>query len=113
MDKSVEVRVDYRAVRQFISTIGCVLALLVCVDATRATDALAEGFVNPPDSARPHTWWHWMNGNVSREGITKDLEAMKRVGLGGFQAFSVNDAIPAGPVGYMSEQWLELMEHTV
>ena len=39
-----------------------------------------------------------MNGNVSRDGITKDLEAMKRVGLGGFTAFDVTDAIPPGPV---------------
>src|SRR5213078_656054 len=45
------------------------------------------------------------------EGITKDLEAMKRVGLGGFTAFSVTDAIPPGPVNYLSDQWLELMEH--
>src|SRR3954452_6763836 len=74
-------------------------------------DGLEDGFKSPPDSARPHTWWHWMNGNVSRDGISKDLEAMKRIGLGGFQAFSVSDAIPPGPVQYMSEQWLDLMTH--
>ena len=43
----------------------------------------ARDFVDPPASARPHTWWHWMNGNITREGITADLEAMARVGLGG------------------------------
>ena len=75
--------------------------------------SLEEQFRNPPAEARPRVWWHWMNGNVSREGITKDLEAMKRVGLGGFQAFHVTDGIPAGPVGYMSDRWLELMEHTM
>ena len=42
-------------------------------------DALAEGFRSPPDSAKPRTWWHWTNGNVTEEGITKDLEWMKRV----------------------------------
>src|SRR5207244_12323522 len=57
------------------------------------------------------TWWHWMNGNVTRQGITADLEAMKRIGIGGFQAFHVTDAIPPGPVGYLSEQWLDLMQH--
>src|SRR5437764_2673948 len=77
------------------------------------TQDLAKGFVNPPASARPHTWWHWMNGNVSREGITKDLEAMKRIGLGGFEAFHVTDSMPAGPVGYLSDRWLELMGHTI
>lgn len=46
---------------------------------------LQKGFENPPNSAKPHTWWHWMNGNVSKEGITADLEAMKAIGLGGAQ----------------------------
>lgn len=73
---------------------------------------LEDSFLSPPASARPHTWWHWMNGHVSREGITKDLEAMERIGLGGFQAFHVTDGIPAGPVGYMTPRWRELMQHT-
>ena len=55
-----------------------------------------SGFLDPPDSARPHAWWHWMNGNVTREGITADLEAMKRVGLGGAQIFHVAEGIPEG-----------------
>jgi alpha-L-rhamnosidase len=37
-------------------------------------DALEQGFQNPPDSAKPRTWWHWTGGNVTKEGITKDLE---------------------------------------
>jgi len=41
-----------------------------------SADELVEGFRRPPASARPHTWWHWMNGNVSIEGIRKDLEWM-------------------------------------
>ena len=45
--------------------------------------ALEDGFVTPPDSAKPRTWWHWLGGHISREGITADLESMKRVGLGG------------------------------
>ena len=44
---------------------------------------LEEGFKNPPESALPRTWWHWTNSNVTKEGITKDLEWMKRVGIGG------------------------------
>ncbi|PYQ18526.1 MAG: hypothetical protein DMF79_14740, partial [Acidobacteria bacterium] len=45
-----------------------------------AEDALAQGFKSPPDSAKPRVWWHWLNGNVTKEGITADLEWMKRVG---------------------------------
>ena len=37
-------------------------------------DPLAAGFQDPPNSARPRTWWHWMNGNITKYGIQKDLE---------------------------------------
>ncbi len=52
-------------------------------------DMLEQGFKNPPDSAKPRTWWHWTNGNVTLDGITKDLEWMHRVGIGGFQLVDV------------------------
>jgi hypothetical protein len=51
-----------------------------------------------------------MNGNITREGITADLEAMKRVELGGAQIFNVSD-IPEGPVEFMSPLWLDLLQH--
>ena len=57
---------------------------------------LTRGFRDPPARAAPHTWWHWMNGNITREGITADLEAMKRIGLGGAQIFNVSESIPPG-----------------
>ncbi len=75
------------------------------------SDALSAGFANPPDTARPHTWWHWMNGNVSKEGITLDLEAMKRVGIGGAHIAEVGTGIPKGPVAYDSPQRVELIRH--
>jgi hypothetical protein len=50
-------------------------------------DPLLRGFQNPPDSAKPRVWWHWMSGNVTKEGIQADLEWMKRAGIGGFQNF--------------------------
>ena len=74
---------------------------------------LEELFINPPHAARPHTWWHWMNGNVTKEGITLDLEAMQRVGLGGFQNFDAGTGIPEGPVKYLSPEWLELKKHAI
>lgn len=66
---------------------------------------LADGFHNPPASARPQAWWHWMNGNISASGITADLEAMHHIGLAGFEQFDVSNGIPAGPVSYMSDEW--------
>src|SRR4051812_5118806 len=53
-------------------------------------DSLGEAFLRPPESARPRTWWHWTASNVTTEGITKDLEWMKRAGLAGFQLADVN-----------------------
>ena len=50
-------------------------------------DSLKSGFENPPASARPRVWWHWMNGNITKEGIKLDEEWMHRAGLGGFQNF--------------------------
>ena len=42
------------------------------------TDPLADGFRNPPNAARPRVWWHWMDGNITKEGITLDLEWLHR-----------------------------------
>ncbi len=70
-------------------------------------DPLESGFLNPPDSAKPQTWWHWMNGNITKAGITADLEAMKQIGLGGATIVNVDCGIPRGPVSFMSPEWRE------
>jgi len=85
------------------------LAVLLCSAPLLLGDPLDDGFRNPPDWAKPQTWWHWMNGNVTSNGITLDLEAMKRVGIGGAQIFNVDCGIPAGPVKMMSQVWRNLM----
>src|SRR5437660_9052086 len=75
-----------------IVKLGSLLLILTVLLMLRAhgqssRDALESGFVDPPDSAKPRVWWHWMNGNVTKEGLKLDLEWMKRVGIGGFQNF--------------------------
>ena len=72
---------------------------------------LLNGFAHPPQEAKPQTWWHWMNGNVSAAGITADLEAMKRIGLGGAQVFNVDVGFPNGPADFMSPKWRALFTH--
>ena len=71
-------------------------------------DSLQTGFLNPPESAKPRTWWHWMNGNITKEGITADLEAMRRVGIGGVLIMEVDQGAPKGPARFGSPQWREL-----
>lgn len=96
------------------SSLGSVLRALSENDSAISRDAmgadtLAAGFAAPPKTAKPHTWWHWMDGNVTKEGITADLEAMDRIGLGGVQVFNVSYQIPPGPIKYNTPEWLEMM----
>ena len=86
------------------------------VTAFPADDALKAGFADPPQSARPRTWWHWLNGNITQDGITKDLEWMKRVGLGGVQNFDANLATPQvveQRLVYMTPQWQDAFRAAV
>jgi len=85
-------------------------ALALAATLTPASDPLAAGFASPPSSARPRVWWHWMNGNVTQDGIRKDLEWMARIGIGGVQNFdaalSTPQIVPSRLV-YMTPEWKE------
>jgi hypothetical protein len=67
-----------------------------------ATVSLKSFFANPPSSARPLTWWHWMNGHVSKTGIERDLQTMKDVCIKGFVLFETGH-LPKGNVRFNSE----------
>ncbi|MDR1562820.1 MAG: hypothetical protein LBS54_07045 [Dysgonamonadaceae bacterium] len=54
---------------------------------------LAEKFYAPSDDYRPHVWWHWLGSNFQKEGITKDLEAMKESGIGGATIFNIASSV--------------------
>ncbi len=91
---------------------AAVAALLVTWTGAAAgpDDPLARGFLDPPDGARPRVWWHWMNGNVTQEGIRADLAWMKRAGIAGFQNFDAGLETPQ-VVGkrlvFMTPEWKE------
>ncbi|HVT11337.1 MAG TPA: glycosyl hydrolase [Fimbriimonadaceae bacterium] len=78
-----------------------------------AQGSLLAGFKKPPQTAKPQTWWHWINGNISKAGITADLEAMKKIGLGGAEIFNVDVGIPAGKTPFMSPQWNDAIAHAI
>lgn len=73
------------------------------------TSALVKSFLTPPKDARPQVWWHWMDGNVSKEGIRKDIEWMKRNGIGGFHQFDAGGVnMPRAAkvkLPYLSDGW--------
>lgn len=94
------------------------VALLACtaIGTPSLADELAEGFRNPPQSARPRVWWHWMNGNVTKEGIDKDLDWMARMGIGGVQNFDANLQTPQiveQRLTYMTDGWKDAFRHAV
>jgi hypothetical protein len=92
------------------------IALLISIlgfNATMAQDNLAQGFTQPPNSARPWMYAFIVDGNLTKEGITTDLEALKRTGIGGLLVFDVTQHTPAGPTKFMSPLWLELYKHLV
>jgi len=77
---------------------------------------LEQQFRDPPASARPRVWWHWMNGNVTKDGIAKDFAWMKRVGIGGVQNFDANLATPQvvdKRLVYMTPEWKDAFRFAV
>lgn len=94
-----------------------VAAPLLAGDGTRPDEAgLEEQFRDPPGSARPRVWWHWMNGNVTKDGIAKDLEWMQRIGIGGLQNFDANLDTPQivdKRLIYMTPGWKDAFRFAV
>jgi len=76
-------------------------------------NSLRKGFLNPPDSARPGVYWYFMDGNMSKEAMTEDLESMKRAGIGNVLFLEVNVGIPRGTIDFLSDQWQEMFAHGV
>ena len=81
-----------------------------------AADPLKQGFENPPKSARPRVWWHWMNGNISKDGIKLDLEWMHRAGIVGFQNFDAALSTPQvvdKRLAYMTPEWKDAFKYAI
>jgi hypothetical protein len=103
-----------RKVMALAMTAG-VLAAIRIASAQSSSDALERGFVTPPDTAKPRTWWHWTNGNVTEEGITKDLEWMNRVGIGGFQLVDVaagSGQVVDKKINFGTPEWYHAVRHS-
>lgn len=76
-------------------------------------DSLSAGFRAPPPESRPWVIWMWLSGNVTKEGITTDLEAMQRVGIGGALIMDVDQNTPEGPMQYLDERWLAMFHFAI
>lgn len=95
--------------------IGAVLALTACSQA-EFDQQLYENFQNPPQEAKPRVWWHWMNGNITKDGIYKDIMWMNRVGVGGFHNFDAGLATPQvvdQRLIYMTPEWKDAFKYAI
>lgn len=80
-----------------------------------AKDPLLSDFQTPPNTAKPRVWWHWMNGNITKDGVEKDLLWMHRSGIGGFQNFDAAMATPQiveKRLAYMTPAWIDVFKRT-
>ncbi len=82
-------------------------------ESTNDIQVLKEQFLNPPEDARPGVYWYFMDGNLSKEGMTADLESMKQAGIGNVLFLEVNVGVPRGKVDFLSEEWKTLFAHAV
>lgn len=86
------------------------------VPAADSADALARDFLQPPNSAAPRVWWHWMNGNITKQGVELDLQWMKRIGIGGLHNFDAALATPQvvdQRLVFMTPPWTDAFLYTV
>ena len=93
--------------KRFIALFMAVMAVAI------HADYLDEGFAAPPMQARPQTWWHWIDCNISKEGIKADIDAMYEAGLGGFTILDIGQGIPDGDVKTLSPQWFEMVQYAI
>lgn len=80
---------------------------------TKPLDELKQQFKTPPESSKPGVYWYFMDGNLSRKEMTRDLESMKKAGINNLIFLEVGIGVPRGPVDFMSEEWQDLYVHAI
>ena len=107
-------RLSTNSPRLAAASITSVVLLMCALLGQTQREALLQGFQNPPDSAKPRVWWHWMSGNITKEGIKADLEWMKRSGIAGFQNFDAGLNTPQiveKRLVFMTPEWKDAFKY--
>src|SRR6266498_3989405 len=89
----------YKEMQMFVRKLNpgvpvAVAVVFAIVLPASAQTSLVEGFKEPPKIARPRVYWYWQNGNITKDGLTKDLEWMHRAGVAGVETFDVAVSTP-------------------
>ena len=114
MSKKIKIIRTKWVLSGFLAAILC-LGLVQCKGPSEEGADLEKNFQNPPESAKPRVWWHWMNGNITKEGIRADLEWMHRVGIAGFQNFDaalMTPQVVEKRLVYMTPEWKDAFRFT-
>jgi hypothetical protein len=82
--------------------------------ALRAEDSLAQQFQNPPEETKPWCYWYWYKSDITLEGITKDLEAMKKAGIRLAMIGNIDyGSLPSGNVKMFTPEWKAATKHAM
>jgi hypothetical protein len=100
-------------IKAFAIILVFVLSIAIIGCSAQTDNTLSEEFKSPPESSKPGVYWYFIDGNLSREEMTKDLESMKEVGISNLIFLEVGIGVPRGPVDFMSEEWQDLYVHAV
>ncbi|MFA6084021.1 glycosyl hydrolase [Mucilaginibacter sp.] len=107
-----------KSLRRSVFLLSGILLLAACITKKRLSvkasyaplSALETGFATAPDSIQTSIYWYWISDNISKEGVIRDLESMKKVGIN--RAFIGNiwqDDVPAGKVKIFTDEWWDIM----
>ena len=103
--------------KQRIFALSLLAWTAVCPADAQQTRSLRDQFLNPSDEAKPWTFWYWMYGVVSKEGITADLEAMKHAGLGGTYLMPIKGIHEGvqydGKAQQLTPEWWEMVRFSM
>ena len=101
--------------KKLLAATAILLSAISCTP-QNSIEELQSGWDNPPQSARNRVWWHWMNGNITKEGILKDLQWMKDTRQGGVHNFDAALGTPTivnKRLIYMDEGWKDAFAYAV
>lgn len=111
--KTYKMRILIISAGVILLTAGCTVKVNEYKDPV-TPEILEEGFINPPDSVKPWVYWYWISDNNTKEGITKDLEAMSDVGIGEALIGNIGyEGMPYGKDQILGEEWWQLIEHAI
>jgi len=98
--------------KKIIVTFVAIIALFSGQQAAaEGFDKMQKMFVETPKDQPLAVYWYWLDGNISEDGVVKDLQAMKKVGINRVQIGMIGDGqgAPHGPVRMFSPKWWKIL----